>query len=91
MLTMQPISIIADGKDAQGLNSYRVRFNCKGKEVEYTFLVDNDENPGVTADDEFVKATFCDPFAPALYQSILGFHKARAVEPTAEPKIAKVP
>ena len=89
MLTMQPVLMMAEGKDAQGLYRYRVRFNRNGQEVEYTFLVDNDNSPGVTAEDEFIEATFCDPFAPALYQSILKFHKAREVESAAEPEIAK--
>jgi len=80
---MQPLALIAEGTDTKGLHCYRVRFKRDDKEIEYIFLVDNDDSPGVTADDEFVKATFCDPFAPALYQSILKFHAARLSEPTA--------
>jgi hypothetical protein len=74
---MQPILMIAEGKNAEGVFLYRVKFDHKGKEVDYTFFVDED---GVTAEDQFIKATFCDPFVPDLYRSIQKFHKARASE-----------
>lgn len=75
MLTMQPILMMTAGKSAEGAYLYCVRFDHQGKEVDYTFLVDEE---GVTADDQFIEATFCDPYVPELYRSILKFHKARA-------------
>lgn len=77
MLTMQPISMKAEGMNAEGVYIYRVQFEHNGNEVDYTFLVDED---GVTADDQFIKATFCDPFVPELYRAILKFHKARGLK-----------
>jgi hypothetical protein len=84
MITMQPLSLIAGGVDGQGLHIYRVRFDRAGEEVAYRFTVDNGDSPGVTADDEFIEATFRDPFAPALYQAILQFHQARQGEASVE-------
>ena len=89
MLTMQPTMIMAEGKDTKGFHRYLVRFRRDGQDLEYVFLVDNDKHPGVTAEDEFIKATFCDPYAPALYQSILKFHSARILEVASEPKTVK--
>jgi hypothetical protein len=38
-------------------------------------------------EEEFVKATFCDPFVPELYRSILKFHKARSLEHMQDPSL----
>jgi len=89
MLTMQPLMLIAEGQDAQGLHHYRVRFDQSGTEVEYSFTVDDSDIVCAKGEDEFVKATFCDPFAPALYQATLKFHKAREVASAAQQDIAK--
>ena len=79
MLTMTPLAIIAENEYALGFHRYRVRFDCGGKEVEYTFTVDDrDAITGVKADErEFSIATIQDPLLPQLMQSILSLHEAR--------------
>ncbi len=86
MLTIQPLLLIADGVDNEGLHRYRVRFNREGTEIEYIFTVDDTDITCVKGDDEFVKTTFRDPLVPALYQSILKFHEARQLANSAQPQ-----
>lgn len=70
--------IIPIALTAASENSYRVRFEKEGSDVEYVFTVD--DTGCAKGEDEFVKATFCDPFVPDLYRSILKFHTARGLE-----------
>ena len=79
MLTMTPLAVIAENEYEPGLHRYRVRFLHEGKEVEFTFTVDDrDKITGVKADErEFSIATMQDPLLPQLMQSILALHEAR--------------
>ncbi|CAN5481061.1 hypothetical protein BH11CYA1_BH11CYA1_49250 [soil metagenome] len=83
MLTMTPLAVIAENEYAPGFHRYRVRFDYGGKEVEYTFTVDDrDEIIGVKADErEFSIATIQDPLMPQLMQCILALHEARRTAP----------
>ena len=83
MLTMTPLAVLAENEYAPGFHRYRVRFDHDGKEVEFTFTVDDREQiTGVKADErEFSIATMQDPLMPQLMQSILVLHEARRTAP----------
>jgi hypothetical protein len=81
VLTMTPKSITADGEIAPKVHRYIVRFDHNGKDVDFTFILNEERVNGVhAADDEFWKITCEDPLVPALMQTILRFHEARLTE-----------
>ena len=52
MLTMTPLSIIAENEYSPSLHRYRVKFLREGHEIEYTFTVTERDLTGVRPDDE---------------------------------------
>jgi hypothetical protein len=70
---MTPVAIQAEGAD-----SYRVRFSVAGGEQEYVFMVDSEKIPVVKWDDKFRQdmGGLLDSATP-LFEAILAFHKAR--------------
>jgi hypothetical protein len=82
MFKMQPLSLMAHGKDAEGRYCYRVRFDLEGREVEYTFTVKETKSglEVITGDTEFAAANRGDPAVTLLERSIGLFHNAREFE-----------
>ncbi|CAN5530721.1 hypothetical protein BH11CYA1_BH11CYA1_06140 [soil metagenome] len=77
MLTMQPLMLMVGDPDESGCPTYTARFLDKGAEVEYIFTVSEGNIVSVRGEDSFLEATYCDPWVPAFYQSILSFHESR--------------
>ncbi|HEY9868363.1 MAG TPA: hypothetical protein V6D08_04305 [Candidatus Obscuribacterales bacterium] len=76
-MKVEPISL-----QAEGSNTYRVRFSSPEGDLEYVFQVDTEKIPVVKWEDRFrvdMGGTL-DPATP-LFDAILGFHKARTTMP----------
>jgi hypothetical protein len=82
MFKMQPLSLMADGKDADGRCCYHVRFDVDGREIEYTFRIKETKSglEVITGDKEFSASNRGDPKVTLLERSIGLFHNAREFE-----------
>src|SRR5438105_2977999 len=72
MLMIQPIALTAEGN-----NTYKVLFQSETGDIEYGFIMDEEDIPLLISDDEFLGITNADPAAYRLKQSVCDFHQAR--------------
>lgn len=78
MLTMTPLSITAAGQIEPKVHRYRVRFDHGGKEVEFTFTVNDKGGAGAIWDDEEFWKIMCEsPLVTPLMQTLIYFHESR--------------